>query len=153
MIVGVRAGTWDLEGGITKVHKSAVIPARNHFSSPFVASKYYHPLVLLPCSRSWGCVDDGEHLLKATAILHLANSDRCATPCVFRDLCRSYSVLVLEINLSSSHRQSQNLLRLFISVLFLSLEDFTWSRIFPVRTSASCCLSSAVGSLSLTKPS
>lgn len=67
---------------------------------------------------------DGEHILKATAILHLANSDRCATPPVFRDSCRSYSILVLEIKLSYSHMQSQNLLRLFISVLFLTAEDF-----------------------------
>lgn len=73
MVLGARAGTWDLEMGITKAHKSAVIPVRNYlFPSPFVASKYY-PLVLLLCSHSWECVDDGEHILKVTLILHLAN--------------------------------------------------------------------------------
>lgn len=33
MILGARAGTWNLEPGITKAHKSAVIPVRNYLSS------------------------------------------------------------------------------------------------------------------------
>lgn len=89
---------------------------------PFCSKK--DSLVLLLCSHTWECVDDGEHILKATPVLHLANRGSHATPCVFGDLCRSYFILVLEIKLSYSNMQSQNLLRLFIPVLSLTLEDF-----------------------------
>lgn len=112
------AGTWDLEVRIPKAHKSAVIPVRNSlFPSPFVASKCF-PLVLLQ-SHSSEHVDDGEHILKVTPILHLANRDSRATPCVFRDfmqiVCHSGAY---------NNMQSQNLLRLFIPVPSLTLEDF-----------------------------
>jgi len=106
MILGARTGTWDLEMGITKAHKALVIPVRNYLiPALFVASKYY-PLVILLCSHSWECVADGEHILKVTPILHLANGDSHATLCAFGDLCRSYFILMLEIRLSYSNVQS-----------------------------------------------
>lgn len=135
--------------GITEAHESAVISVRNYFfPSPFAASKY-HPLVLLLCSHSWECADDGEHILKVTPILHVANRDSHATSCLSGDLCRSYLMLLLEIKLSHRNMQSQNLLRLFIPVLSLTPENvfFSRSRIFPVKTYFCCCLSSAVETL------
>lgn len=69
---GARAGTQDLEMEITKTRNCAVIPVRNYVlpSSLFVSAKYYSSLLLL-CSRSWDCADDGEHILKVILILHL----------------------------------------------------------------------------------
>lgn len=76
--LGARAGAQHLEMEVTKTQNCAVIPVRNNVfpSSPFLSAKYCSWLLLL-CSRSWDCADDGEHVDKVILILHLVHPVLC----------------------------------------------------------------------------